>query len=397
MKTLRFFYHSIQVITIMKIKSGLGSAALLFAGMASAFSAPLVSIGDKLDIFFNGSVTGRYESNVFLNEATKTSDYSFIISPGIEIQYGRNTATTVSFIFREDIIQYVDNSNLNTNLSNVFLNAAHQGGRSTISADFSYRQLSQNSQNINVVGDLVRRNKLETGVLYAYNISPKTDVELGFRYQYEHFVNFQNLFNDRAIYTVPLDIYYKVTPKIEVGLAYQFRYTDVDDTALIVGNNRTDNFFGVAVRGELAPKLTARIHAGATHRSVQNQPSDTTFTTRGTLLYELTQKVLLRGSFNRDFLTGGSAQNILNTGGSLGVVYNYSEFISSDAFVSYTNSDYLNSPRDDDTYGAGVTVSYTPNAYLRFSAGYVYQNNASNTLGASYMANIVNLTASLRY
>lgn len=381
----------------MKVKTALGSATLLIAGMLTAFSAPLVTVGDKLDIFFNGSVTGRFDSNVFLNEATKTSDYSFIISPGIEMQYGRNTATTFSFLFREDIIQYVDNTNLNTNLSNVFLNAAHQGGRSTIAADFSYRQLSQNSQNINVVGDLVRRNKLDTGILYAYNISPKTDVELGFRYEYEHFVNFQNLFNDRMIYTIPLDVYYKITPKIEIGLAYQFRYTDIDNTVLNQGNNRTDNFFGLAVRGELAPKLTARIHAGATHRSVQNQPSDTTFTARGTLLYELTQKVLIRGSFNRDFLTGGAAQNILNTGGSLGVVYNYSEFISTDAFLSYSNANYLNSPQDDDNYGAGVTVSYTPNAYLRFSAGYIYQNNASNALGASYMANIVNLTASLRY
>ena len=37
-------------------------------------AAPLFTIGDNLDVFFNGGVEGRYQTNVFLTQTAKESD-----------------------------------------------------------------------------------------------------------------------------------------------------------------------------------------------------------------------------------------------------------------------------------------------------------------------------------
>jgi len=42
-------------------------------------------------------------------------------------------------------------------------------------------------------------------------------------------------------------------------------------------------------------------------------------------------------------------------------------------------------------------LSYVPNEYWRFSTGYNYTENDSNSDGQSYEAHVINVSASLRY
>ena len=76
-------------------------------GASSAIAAPLVSIGDNTDIFFNGSSSLRWSSNIFRNEDNEDSDLSWIVSPGFEVNLGRGISNAdLTVITRYDIVRY---------------------------------------------------------------------------------------------------------------------------------------------------------------------------------------------------------------------------------------------------------------------------------------------------
>ena len=83
------------------------TASLLLQTFVSA--APLVSIGTNTDVYFNGSSSLRWTSNVFRDEAEETDDLTWTLSPGFEVNVGRGlTNADLSIITRYDIIRYED-------------------------------------------------------------------------------------------------------------------------------------------------------------------------------------------------------------------------------------------------------------------------------------------------
>ena len=96
--------------------SFLTASLFYWISVSSSVAAPLVSIGDNTDIFFNGSSSLRWASNIFRDEENEESDSSWIISPGLEVNVGRgitNADFTASEFFDIDLAgSCFDNSNL---------------------------------------------------------------------------------------------------------------------------------------------------------------------------------------------------------------------------------------------------------------------------------------------
>ena len=271
-------------------------ATSVFAMAAlSANAAPLVTIGDQLDIFFRGAVTGSWNSNVtYTGSSNKINDYAAIFRLGAEADYGRNSKFKANVKFFEDLTRYAQHKEFNSNLSHVMATASFTDQLLKIDANFSFDQRFQNTS-----------TTLQSGELVRYDDS------------------------------IPVSLLYKLNPKISVGLTYQYRYTEFSGgnpmNAIFGGDSRNDHFGGVTVRGELLPKLTAMVYAGVTYRDpsgsvfVEGQ-DDTTFAFRATLGYELTPKLGLFATGYRDFGNGASRQSAINSGCEVGANYYFSEF-----------------------------------------------------------------------
>jgi Na+/H+ antiporter NhaC len=65
--------------------------SVLSAIALSANAAPLVTIGDQMDIFFRGAVMGSYNSNVTYAHGNKLDDYAGTLRLGGELDYGRTS------------------------------------------------------------------------------------------------------------------------------------------------------------------------------------------------------------------------------------------------------------------------------------------------------------------
>lgn len=392
-------------------------ATSVFAMAAlSANAAPLVTIGDQLDIFFRGAVTGSWNSNVtYTGSSNKINDYAAIFRLGAEADYGRNSKFKANVKFFEDLTRYAQHKEFNSNLSHVMATASYTEQVLKIDANFSFDQRFQNSSTTIQNDALVRYDEYNAGINAMYNFSDKLDGELGGMWQYTEYVGkWSAIYSDVDVYSIPVSLLYRITPKISAGLTYQYRYTEfsggADDNIFWGGDKRNDHFGGVTVRGELLPKLTAMIYAGVTYRdpsgmnplvtAIYGDQDDTTFAFRATFGYEVSEKLGLFATGYRDFGNGASRQSAINSGCEIGANYYFSEFIRSTASFSYVNSNYAtyrNQDRDDDAFAGRIGVSYLPNKFITLSANYRFITNSSNLPGCTYNQHLVDISVALKY
>lgn len=382
----------------------------------SANAAPLVTIGDQLDIFFRGAVTGSWNSNVtYTGSSNKINDYAAIFRLGAEADYGRNSKFKANVKFFEDLTRYAQHKEFNSNLSHVMATASYTEQVLKIDANFSFDQRFQNSSTTIQNDALVRYDEYNAGINAVYNFSDKLDGELGGMWQYtEYLGKWSAIYSDVDVYSIPVSLLYRITPKISAGLTYQYRYTEfsggADGNSFWGGDKRNDHFGGVTVRGELLPKLTAMIYAGVTYRDPSGMDplvtasygdqDDTTFAFRATFGYEVSEKLGLFATGYRDFGNGASRQSAINSGCEIGANYYFSEFIRSTASFSYVNSNYAtynNTDRDDDAFAGRIGVSYLPNKFITLSANYRFITNSSNLPGCTYNQHLVDISVALKY
>lgn len=373
------------------------------AASATLSAAPLITIGDEVDVFFTGSFIGKWTSNLYWSE-NKVDDYVYTFRLGAEANYGRNSKFKASVKFYEDINTYLQQTQQNNNLANVFANATYTEDRWFVAANFSFQQLAQNTDTTTNTDTLVRSDKYAASVNGSYTFTDKISADLGFYWYEQNYVEeFAEQYSDIDVYRVPVSLLYKVTDKISAGLTYQYRYSEYTGgsaaSAVRFGSETTDHFMGITIRGELFPKLSAETFFGYSLREMNNADStdDSTFAFSVKLNYLLTDKVSLFLKSGRDFGNGASRQSSTITYVEAGADYAFSQYVSSYASLRFANSAYLASPRDDDNYSANLGINYNPTRYLSVGATYSYQNNASNLVGCSYMAHLVSIRVDVKY
>ena len=386
------------------------TSSVLLAAAVSASAAPLVTIGDQLDLFFKGAVIGKWDSNItYTSDKNKQlNDYSSVFRLGAEADYGRNSKFKANVKFYEDLTRYADQKQFNSNLAHVAANASYTEANYSIKGVFSFDQRFQNSATTteaNQTGSLVRFNSWLAGAEGTYDFSEKLFGELGVNWnRTEYLGNWSDLYADNDVYSVPVSLLYKVTQKVSVGLTYQYRYTEFSggqsSYADLYGSEREDHFAGVTVRGDILPKLNVSAYAGIAYRDIKDAQSsdDTTFALRATLSYELTEKIGLFATGKRDFGNGASRQSSVDTGCEFGANYMMNQFVMFTTSFAYTYTDYISGyDREDDEFCGRIGVSYKPNKFLTLGANYRYLDNSSSVKSASYMQHLVDISVSVKY
>lgn len=389
----------------------------IFAAAAAAVNAaPLVTIGDQLDVFFKGSFTGKWDSNITYanNPAYKFNDYAGVFRLGAEADYGRNSKFKANVSFHEDLTRYAQRKEFNSDLAHVKATVAYVEANWSASAFFTFDQNYQNTNDTQAaaaVGELVRSDLYTAGAQGVYNLSDKMDVEVGFNWmanQYDDWAVDRFGYSDYDVYSVPVSLLYRVTEKISAGLTYSYRFTEFSGGSVYnlwaCGDQRQDHFAGLTVRGELLPKLTAEVYLGGTYRMVDGildptvDDSEATLAMKFKLAYELTEKIGLFLNASRDFGNGASRQSSVNTGCEFGANYAVWANLIATASFSYTNYDYqLGLDREDNYYIARLGLNYKPNKFLTFGANYRYINNDSNLSYAGFNQHLIDFSIAVKY
>ena len=405
----------------------------------STEGSPLISIGDNTDVFFSGSSSLRWTSNVFRDEDDEVSDLLWILSPGFEVNVGRGLSNAdLSIVTRYDIIRYQDEDQLDTELFHIRAVGSYKTSRLDLNGSVAFDESKTSSGDNNIVRDLVEFDTISANANAEYRFSPKFSFGAGIRYTEVEYKTFQDIFADRDTTSFPFDLFYELTPKIDLSAGYTYTNADVDavdarsDVLLISGvptlrvsqvgaYERDSHFFNIGARGNLLPKLNGFFKIGYRTQNSDDSPlvfQDTDLTTNipgpinttttsrddsgmlgldADLTWTATPKVTASLGLSRDFGVGGEGQSTENTGVDLRASYSINSHFAASGNLGYTLRDYSNGNREDKQYEAGLRLSYVPNQYWRFSTGYTYSENDSDTIDRSYTNHTWDISASLRY
>jgi hypothetical protein len=367
-------------------------ALLSSLSAAPAFAAPFLAIGDNAELFLTARTEVRYEDNVTFSSSNELEDEVFEVTPGVQVLFGKNSLTKGSFAAYERINSYSDNSDLNSNLTNLVFDSSYDGARLDLGVDASFRELNQNSRDARNDATLVRRDTYAAGVDGEYALTEKSKLGLAARYHRTQYKT--SSYADQTNYTVPANYYFAITEKVDLSAGIQYRKNEIAGP-----NDSEDYYFNVGARGEFTPKLSGKFSVGYNLRERDTSGSDDekSIGLKTGLAYAYSPKTTLTLDLSNDFETGADASGIETASATIGARTSLSAAWSANATIGYSQYDYLASSREDDYIVGGLGVTYTYSEHISFDAGYSFNDNSSDTTGADFTANVFRLAANFRY
>lgn len=372
-------------------------ALLSTLSAAPAFAAPFLAIGDNAELFLTARTEVRYEDNITYVSNGELKDEVFEVTPGAEITFGKNSLAKGSLAFFERITSYSDNSDLNSNLSNLIFNSKYDGARLQLGADASFRELNQNSRDVRNAATLVRRDVYAAGLDSEYALTEKSKIGLGGKYGRTQYKT--SGFFDQKNYTVPANYYFAITEKVDLSAGVQYRKNDVNDLTPGVNSDSEDYYFNVGARGEFTAKLSGKFNVGYLVRNpdAANVDDESSIGVNAGLSYAYSPKTTFTLDLSNDFETGSDARGTETSTITVGANTSLTAAWSVGATVGYSKIDYLTGSRQDDYLVGGISATYVYNEHVNFEAGYSINDNSSDAAGAEFTANVFRLAANFRY
>jgi len=359
--------------------------ALISASFATGSqAAPFVAIGDGAELFLTGSLGLRADDNIFLSDNSE-SDLIFDIAPGVDLTFGKDAQVKGALTLVHTFSNYSDNSNLNTNLFSGNFFSRYDDGKLKLGFNLGYSELNQNSVDIR---GLTRRDVFSAGGNAEVEISAITSVAAGLQFNHENYKRAS--YTDSDSLTIPLDFYYKWTPKVDLSVGYRYRDYRVD-----LGSDSSDHFFNVGARGEFTPKLTGKFAVGLNTRDLDRGGDETQLGLDASLAYEISPKTSLQIGATNDFGTSPQGDQQKNFSLNSMIITKLSEEWSINGGLTFRAIDY--GSRTDDYFEGTLGGSYTVNANIRINGGYTYRNYASDLAGSDFTNNVFSVAANFRY
>ena len=359
---------------------------------ASAYAAPFMAIGDGAELFLTGSLGLRADDNIYLSR-NEESDLIFDITPGIDLTFGKDAQMKGSLTLGMTFSAYSDNSDLNTELFNGDFVSRYDDGKLKLGFNVGFHELNQNSADVRptfvgLTPGLVRRDIFTVGGNGEVEISQITAVGAGVSFTHENYKRAG--FSDSDRLEVPLDLYYKWTPKVDLSAGYRFRDHQVD-----IGQDSTDHFFNVGARGEFSPKLTGTFKVGLNTRELDRGGDETQLGLDASFAYELSPKTNLQVGAANDFGTSpqGQQQENLTLNGM--ITTKISEEWNVNFGLSWRSIDY--GSRTDDYFEGQIGTAYIVNANVRIVGAYAYRDYSSDIRQAEFKNNVFSVAANFRY
>lgn len=364
---------------------------LVFAAISgAAYAAPFLAMGDNAELFLTGAATVKYDDNIYLAASNAAKeDVILTVTPGFDVVFGKGSATKGNFYYREDFLTYADHSQQDTSLSNVGLNAVYDGARSTFSFGGSYAQVAQNTVDVRIVDQIVRRKVSNLHGLSEFGLTEKTSLGVGA--SYDNTAYGPSGYSDLRTWSIPLDVYSAYSEKLAVSAGYRFRDSRVNDG----GIDSKDHFFNLGARGEFTPKVNGQVRFGYTRREFDVGSSQSLFGMEGNLTYQATGKTSYLITFANDFGNAGTGDSTKSFSLGLSANSRLTEQWGVNAGVNYRGIKYPN--HKDDFWTGQIGVNYAYNAFVNFTAGYNYTKNESNLAGGDFSDNMFSIGASIRY
>lgn len=371
--------------------------AMLSCISGSVWAAPFCAIGNNAELFVTGQAGVRFDDNILLAPGgpNKKSDTIVSFTPGLELDFGKDSLIKGMFTVSEAFNSYLSNSELNSQLGLVNFKGTYETEKTTVSANAAYAELDQNTYAAN--GSNIRRNVYSGGLDAAYTISPKASFATGVTFSRTEYLQSGSV--GEKNYGVPINVYYGITPKSDLSVGVTYTRNDLDN-----GLSFDEFYYNVGARGEFTPKLSGSFSIGWDDRTgsggVAAQDSSS-LGFRSGLSYAYSDKTTITLNADKGFSNASSGTS---TQKNLGIVLGAQTDIAVDwkvsASLAYRDIQYEGvaaAGRVDDYLEATAGATYIVNSNISLNGTYSYRNLYSNVPNVEFGNSVIAVSVSARY
>jgi len=403
------------------------TASALVQGANWTPTSPLVQIGNDCDIYFDSAASLEVTDNLY-SSSTKTSATSWMVTPGLLLEYGKDSALSATISAKRTFVNFTDNalSDLEDSRDALSLGLRFaDGGPLTLSVDSSYRVTARNDDlQLQGLGGLlgatlVRQANYSHAFRADYKLTEKISVGLGYSNTFNQYLdptitgtagNFAyntNTLTELNTKSIPLSFDYQAFEKLSFGLALQHDVTDYSaapyfsqatPTRPAIPNKQlVKNFAGLTAKGQLTEsgKLNANIRVGYSQYHYDSAANDSDLSYAVSLNHVLTERLSHSLTLSRDVTASSTNSQMATKNYTYGMAYTASEDLNFN--LSATKSDVFASTSQVDTYIYSLGADYKYSKHLTFQASYNLNDSTASVATSTYTSNAFTLSAAFRY
>ena len=380
-----------------------GTAGDVF-GRRSGYIHPFVSVG------------GYYTSNIFRSDDDERSDTVLVVSPGVwlalpatrqqlvevetmntapgglelsrfsieterrfqayalyrgEFQENKNfQEAEVDDHRAEGLLVYRFRGGLSVELLNIFENDHDPFS----TGDAEERQL-----------DTWRSNFLNPVI--SYQVSPKTRLQLDYSWYVLDYDSARRDFRDREDHAVSGYVFYQFAPKTSVFLDYEYLAVDYDND--VSRDNHENRLFG-GIQWNATDKSQGRLKVGYGKKEFEGSADEDrdSYAVEAQLRHRFTRKtsIIVKAVRRAGETDVEDTRDVLTHQLRVGLTHLLTAKLTGRVAFSYHEKDYegeiteggKTDERKDDKYRAEIAIGWSPQRWLNFSTGYVYNERDSN-------------------
>jgi len=361
-------------------------------GLSSVACYGILPIGEGkgTELFVTGAVGFQYDDNIFLRTSNPAGDYVTTLSPGIDLPFSSDSITKGDLAFNEALAYYSNHSSQDSHLGNAKLTTSYDDDKIKASFDASFAQLAQNSPTVVSYSTLIRSDTTSAAANAEMKFTEKSSASVGATFGRTTYGIAS--FTGQDVIAVPFFYFYEVTPKVDMSLRYEYRYTDL----LKSNADNTDNSVAVGARGEFTPKLSGNFNIGAVQRNFRQGGRVNLLNFDSALTYTYSPKTLVQLGIARDFNSVATGSTVRTSSINLGVTSKFTESFSANIAASYMMTDYYSVNRSDKYWDGTAELKYQFNTHASLAAGYSHRMNSSSS-PVGFSDNVFNVVASFRF
>jgi long-subunit fatty acid transport protein len=397
-------------------------------------TSPLVQIGNDCDLFFDASTYLEVTDNLY-SGATKTSATQWLVTPGLSLEYGKDSALSVEFKASRSLVHFNGSqfAGLEDDRDALSLGVTYaDGGPLKLSLNSSYRVTARNDdlqmQGVSgsVIGaTLVRQGNYVHNFRADYKLTERLSVGLGYINSFNQYLDpvtivagspVNSTFNTNPLtelntQSMPLSFDYQAFEKLSFGLVLQHDVTEfsaapylstLTPTRPALDHQRLEkDFAGLTAKGQLTEsgKLNGVIRAGFNRYNYDNTETQTDPSYSVSLSHVLTERLSHSLTLGRDISAATTNGRMETLTYNYGVSYAAAEDLDFNLSVSKSDvevaANSLLTTIDTMTYVLGASYKY--NSHLSFQANYNFTDAKASNASSTFDSNTFSVSASFRY
>jgi len=397
-------------------------------------TSPLVQIGHDCDLFFDASTYLEVTDNLY-SGATKTSATQWLVTPGLALEYGKDSALSVEFKASRSLVHFNGSqfAGLEDDRDALSLGVTYaDGGPLKLSLNSSYRVTARNDdlqmQGVSgsVIGaTLVRQGNYVHNFRADYKLTERLSVGLGYVNSFNQYLDPVTVVNagtstyntnpltELNTQSMPLSFDYQAFEKLSFGLVLQHDVTDYSAAPYLssgpgatarpaLDHQRLEkDFFGLTAKGQLTEsgKLNGVVRVGFNRYNFDNTEAQTDPSYSVSLSHVLTERLSHSLTLGRDINAATTNGRMENISYNYGVSFAAAEDLDFNLSVAKSDvevaANSLLTTIDTWTYVLGASYKY--NSHLSFQANYNFTDATSSNASSTFNSNTFSVSASFRY